>query len=154
MKKLLSVTLILLIIVGMLSACAGKNEYIIMTDTSYEPFCYVDSKGKNKGFDIELINKIAKSENLNIKVVGTSLLDAFEAVDEDEADGVLAALVPTDELKEKYDFSDAYYGDFALAVKRNKNKKLIDSFNKGLKKLKENGKYISLIEKYFPGENK
>lgn len=42
--------------------------------------------------------------------------------------------------------SSEYYG---FAVNKGKNKELLDAFNSGLKKLKENGEYDKIVEKYL-----
>lgn len=39
--------------------------------------------------------------------------------------------------------------DFGFAVKKDNNKELLDAFNSGLKKLKENGEYDKIIGKYI-----
>lgn len=39
--------------------------------------------------------------------------------------------------------------DYGFAVKKGNNKELLDSFNKGLKKLKENGEYDKIVQKYI-----
>ncbi len=154
MKRFISLFLILIFVLSVFTACGSSGKYIIAFDDSYEPFCSLDSKGNVVGFDAELMKLISKSEAFGIETVSASLTEIFSLLDSGEVDAVIAALIPTDEMKERYDFSDAYYGRYSLAVEKGKNKELIEKFNEGLKKIKENGKYKTLAEKYSLGETK
>lgn len=72
MKKILSLALAVLMIVGCLAAfasCAGKTEktLYVYTNAGFAPFEYVNEAGKVVGVDIDVMNKIG--EELGYKVV-------------------------------------------------------------------------------------
>ncbi|MDD6022423.1 MAG: transporter substrate-binding domain-containing protein [Acutalibacteraceae bacterium] len=134
----------------LLSSCSEKDTFVIATDDSMQPFCYVDSLGNPVGFDIDIISEIAEDQGFEIKIMPVGYPDALESLEKGECDAVIAAVIPTDELCEKYDFSDMYYNnEYALAVRKGKNAGLIEMFNSGLSRLNESGRYKTLYQKYF-----
>lgn len=151
MKKTIAISVLMIFSLYMLSGCGLGKEYIIITDDTYAPFSSVDLSGNPVGFEIDLLELISKSENIKIQIIPIGLMDGFEALRDGSASAFMAALMPTDEFNEEFDFSDAYYGDFALAVKKGENAELLTKFNTGLKKIKENGKYDKLVETYMLG---
>lgn len=152
MKKLLSVLIVLFMLLTIFSACGAKKEYVIVTDNSFAPFCYVDDKDNPVGFDVELLQLIAKAEGLKLNIIPVSLIECFEAVDSNSADALMAAIIASEQFEGKYDYSDNYYGEYALAVNKGDNAYLIEKFNDGLLKVIESGKYNELLEKYALGE--
>ena len=150
MKRICATIICICLFVVMFSGCGAKEKYIIATDDSYSPFCYVDTTGKPQGFDVEIIKAIAKNQKIKIEIVPLGIVESLDALDEKKADGVIAALVPDEELSEKCDFSNAYYnGEYVFAVHKNENKELIEMFNKGLKNIKEKGTYAKIYKSYF-----
>lgn len=152
MKRFISLLFISLLILTVFCSCGITKEYVIVTDNNFAPFSYSLNNGELNGFDIDLITNIAKTENFKTEIIPVSLVDAFEAVDNDEADAIIAAVTPTKELSEKYDFSDEYFDGFVLAVKKGENSSLIKKFNSGLNKLKTTGLLNSIIDKYALGD--
>lgn len=150
MKRIISVFILSLLIFGVLCGCSFGKELVIVTDNSYEPYCYVNSEGEAEGFDIELIKLVAKIEGLKIEIVPVNLSDGLDAVLSGDADAAIGALVPSN--IEGLEFSDVYFNGYALAVKSGENKKLLSKFNDGVIKLTENGKLNALVEKYSLGE--
>lgn len=68
MKKLLALTLAVLMVVFCFAGCAKKEaETIVVGYTIYEPMNYLDENGKLVGFDTELAEKVFS--NLGYKVV-------------------------------------------------------------------------------------
>lgn len=152
MKKLISILILSVISISVLTSCSAGKEYVIVTDSEFEPYCYTDGGGNAVGFDVDLISEIADTANIKIKVFPVSLTDAFEALDNNDADAIIAALTPTDEFMEKYDFSDEYFNGYALAVRKGENDALIQKFNSALTKIKESGFIDELCDKYALGE--
>lgn len=148
MKKTAFVFITLLFLL-LFCSCSGNDTYIIGTDDSLSPFCSLDTEGNVEGFDIDLLTAISEAEGFRVEFKPLGLLDSLDALDGGDVDAVMAAVISTDEFNEKYDFSDLYYNsEFAVAVKKNKNGKLIELFNDGLAKVTESGKYRELLEKY------
>lgn len=150
MKKVFSIFLLISVLILTLCSC-GSQKYVIATDDSFAPFCSVNLKGETVGFDIDLINLIAKTENFKVEIVPLGLVKSLDALENNDVDAVMAALIPSADMNEKYDFSDYYNDEYALAVNKGRNEALIEKFNDGLQKIIENGKYKELCEKYFSG---
>ncbi len=126
MKKLgkvlitiISITLVL----SMLTACGsntkassskqGKNgHFIIATDKDFSPFEFKDENGDTIGFDIDLLEAIAKDQGFTyeLKVVGwDAAVDALQKQSK-SIDGMIAGASITDERKGAgWIFSEGYF---------------------------------------------
>ncbi len=150
MKKLFSLLFCTFAVLLFLTSCGEKNEYRISLDGNYSPFCYVDSSGTASGFEIDIMNAIAEIEGFEVEYVPVGYPDAVEILEDGKVDASLASVIPSDSLMEKFDFTDMYYNsEYAVAVRKGKNKKFVEMFNDGLSKIKENGKYDELYSAYF-----
>ena len=86
-----------------------KRTVAIGTNAEYAPFEYLDSNGDLTGFDIDLMNAIAKEAGFEVKWVDLpfdSLLGSIEAGD---IEAIAASIAPTEERAKSVDFSDVYY---------------------------------------------
>lgn len=86
-----------------------KRTLTVGTNAEYAPFDYLDENGNITGFDIDLIEAIAKSQDIEIvwrDLPFDSLIGSMEAGD---LDVIAAAIGPTSERKKSVDFSDIYY---------------------------------------------
>jgi polar amino acid transport system substrate-binding protein len=79
MKKfwsvLTSVTLVAIVALGAVSlfSCAKKPAQItVATDATWPPMEYVDENKNIVGFDIDLVNEIAKAENFKVEIKNTA----------------------------------------------------------------------------------
>lgn len=150
MKKIISLCLCTLAALLLLASCGEKDSYKIAVDASYEPFLYIDSLGNAVGFEADIMNAIAETEGFEVEYISVGYPDALEILEDGKVDAALASVIPTDELRQKFDFTDMYYNnEYAVAVKKGKNEDLIEKFNDGLAKIKENGKYDELYSVYF-----
>lgn len=148
MKKL-SLLLSVLLVLFLFSSCNINKPYIIVTDDSFAPFCYKETTGEAAGFDIAIIKAIAENQGLDIEIRAIGLLESLEAVENKEADAAIAAIIPTDEFYEKFDFSNIYYKEeYAVAVKKGCNAELLEKINNGLTNIIENGEYEEILKEY------
>jgi len=84
-------------------------KVVIATDAAFPPMEYVDEKSKEMvGFDIDMMNAIAKAMGLEIEYKNTAWDGIFAGLESGAYDAILSAVTITDERKEKYDFSDPY----------------------------------------------
>lgn len=150
MKKCFSLIFSVILCVLFLTSCKAKNTYKVVTDGKLSPFSYADSSGNVSGFEIDIINAVAKEQGINIEIYAVGYPNALNEVENGHADAAIAAIIPTDELMNKFDFSDMYYNnEYAIAVKKGKNEKLVELFNEGLSAINENGKYKEIFDIYF-----
>lgn len=94
----------------------------VCSDIPYKPFEFEDASAPSgyTGFDIEVIDAIAKKLSLTLKVVVTNFdaLQSGTALEANSCDLAASAMTITDERKQNLDFADAYYDSLqSLLVK-------------------------------------
>jgi ABC-type amino acid transport/signal transduction systems, periplasmic component/domain len=94
----------------------------VCSDVPYKPFEFEDATSPSgyTGFDIEVVDAIAKKLGLTLKVVVTNFdaLQSGTALAADSCDLAASAMTITDERKQNLDFADAYYDSLqSLLVK-------------------------------------
>lgn len=122
-KKAMLSFLLLLTLSLILSACGTSNEKAddkdtgsketkktlrVVTDAAYAPFEYMD-KGKIVGFDIDLVNAVAKEAGYELKVDHVGWDPIFVEIEGKRADFAVSSITINDERKQSYDFSSAYF---------------------------------------------
>ena len=125
MKKLLSIILTLVLILGVLVGCGQKTDesksYIekikdsgkvrIGVFSDKPPFGYVDEKGENQGYDVYLAKRIAKDllgDENKVEFVLVEAANRVEYLESNKVDIILANFTVTPERKEKVDFATPY----------------------------------------------
>ena len=68
-------------ILGTLSAAAPKQTVTVGTEGVYAPFTFLDEKGVITGYDVEVVQEIAKRVDLDVKFVPTPWDSMFLALD-------------------------------------------------------------------------
>ena len=111
LKKIIVTVLIAICLVGVCINVQAEDRKTITvgTNAEYAPFEYLDENGQLTGFDIDLIEAIAKSQNVEIvwkDLPFDSLIGSMEAGD---LDVIAAAIGPTAERQRSVDFSNVYY---------------------------------------------
>ncbi len=127
--KHLSRLVSLLVVLGMaLTACGGtsgshldsiKQAGVIKVGTSadYPPFEYIDANGNKTGFDIELMEEVARRLGVKVEWVDMPFDSLIAGVQEGKIDASISAFNYTEERDQVVDFTDAYYtGEDAFAV--------------------------------------
>lgn len=150
MKRLLAIIICTLSALLLFASCGENDGYVIAIDESMHPFSGVDSSGEPVGFEVDILKAIAAEQGFKVKYYPTGYPEALEVLEKGDADAVMAAVIPTDELAEKFDFTDMYYNnEYAVAVRKGKSEKFIEQFNEGLSRLNDSGKYKEIYTKYF-----
>ncbi|MGY3779701.1 amino acid ABC transporter substrate-binding protein/permease [Isobaculum melis] len=132
----LSFIFALLSLAFILNACSQKKEttgtsddrkYIIATDTTFAPFEFEDTNGEFVGIDMDLLNAIAEDQGFTFEIKPLGFNAAVQALESNQVDGVIAGMSITDERKEKFDFSDAYF-DSGVVMAVSEKEKNISSY--------------------------
>ena len=112
MKKIFSILLAAILVIGCVSIFAGcqpKNGTLVMgTNAAFPPYEFVDEKGDFAGIDVEIAKAIAKELDMNLEIKDMEFESLLFAVQENTVDIVLAGLTVDDERKEKVDFTQTY----------------------------------------------
>ncbi|UUX33686.1 ABC transporter substrate-binding protein/permease [Fundicoccus culcitae] len=83
--------------------------YTIVTDTSYAPFEFIDGDGELVGIDIELLAAIAADQGFEYEFEMLPFSSALQALESNQADGMIAGMGITEEREASFDFSDPYF---------------------------------------------
>jgi polar amino acid transport system substrate-binding protein len=130
---------------------AQDNVLRVGTDATFPPMEFVDN-GKRTGFDIELMEAIAKNMGKQIEWVDIDFKGLIPGLMSKRFDMAVSAIYITDERKKVVDFSDPYYaGGLVVMVKDNNAaiKKLTDLDGKKVS-VQVGTKSVSYLAEKFP----
>lgn len=127
LKKILAVSLILILALCTLTACGGSTDeetqteemttLVFGTSADYAPFefMYPDENGEMVygGIDVDVAQYIADYMGVELQTENMSFNNLLEALGKGQFDIVLADIEATDERKEAADFSDPYLTELA-----------------------------------------
>lgn len=123
MKRIMLAALALLIAVGAIATgCAAKKErqvVTVATDATWPPFEMVNEETKKlEGFDIDLMNAIAKEAGFEIEWVNVNWDPLLAGMATGQYDCSISVITITDDRKESFNFSDPYYNAGQLIAVR------------------------------------
>lgn len=90
-------------------ASAEGPNYVIATDTTFAPFEFNDERGNLVGIDMDLIREIAEDQGFSVDIKPLGFDAALQAVQSNQAAGIIAGMSITEERKKQFDFSDPYF---------------------------------------------
>ncbi len=91
---------------------SSKDKIVFGTNAEFPPFEYVAANGvigEYDGIDMAIAKKIAEDNNMDVEINNMEFDSLLLALDNGQADAVIAGMTVTDERKESYDFSIPYY---------------------------------------------
>lgn len=109
MKKLLTIALALVLVLGLFAGCGAKadNELVMATNAAFPPYEYKDGD-KIVGIDAEIAAAIAEKLGMKLVIEDVDFGAVLTGVAEGKYDMGMAGITVTDERKETMDFSDTY----------------------------------------------
>jgi polar amino acid transport system substrate-binding protein len=90
-------------------AQAQNRELTVASSATYAPFAFENKDKQIVGFDIDIINAIAKQQGLKIKVVNTPFTGIFGALNNGDVDLVISGVTINEKRKQSYDFTPPYF---------------------------------------------
>ncbi|MFD0048468.1 transporter substrate-binding domain-containing protein [Actinomycetes bacterium NPDC127524] len=134
-KRRLGLLLSIILLAGALAACgtsgnkdgansSGGKTLTMATSADYRPFEYVETSTGDeiKGFDVDLAKLIAKKLGYTITVKDMDFNGLVPALQNKQADFVMAGMTPTPDRKKSVDFSDVYYtANHMIVAKKDSN---------------------------------
>ena len=94
----------------------GGEQITVASDIAYPPFEF-EKNGKPVGFDIDLMNEIAKRANLQVEYQNVTFDGIIPGLGNNLYDAAISAMTITKEREQKVDFSDPYFNaDQSLMV--------------------------------------
>ncbi|POA54213.1 basic amino acid ABC transporter substrate-binding protein, partial [Pseudomonas sp. GW460-R15] len=79
------------------------------SSATYAPFAFENKDKQIVGFDIDIINAIAKQQGLKIKIVNTPFTGIFGALNNGDVDLVISGVTINEKRKQSYDFPPPYF---------------------------------------------
>lgn len=134
MKKFITRTMALVLILGLLTGCASKSPQaaadsdlldeilqrgtlIVGTEGTYSPNSYHDESGMLVGFDVEVAQAVAAKLGVEAQFVEAEWDSLFAGMDSGRIDVVINEVEYSEQRAQKYDFSQPYtYVHGALLV--------------------------------------
>lgn len=130
----------------MLAACSGSNDnkatqpsesgakadktFIVGTNAEFAPFESHEAGGALTGFDIDMINAMAKAGNFKVEFKDQPWDGLFASLNNGDLDIIASGVTITDERKQTLGFTDPYF-DISMIVltPNNKNFKTLSDLN-------------------------
>jgi len=89
-------------------AGAAAKTYTVATDATWPPMEMVDASKQIVGFDIDLLNAVAKEAGFAVSFKNTAWDGIFAGIEAGQFDIIASSVTITDERRKKYDFSAPY----------------------------------------------
>ena len=110
MKKLiLTLASVAFCALGTVGAQAQDRELVVASSATYTPFAFENKDKQIVGFDVDIINAIARNQGLKIKLVNTPWSGIFAALNNGDVDLIISGVTINDKRKQSYDFSPPYF---------------------------------------------
>jgi polar amino acid transport system substrate-binding protein len=100
--------LLFFVTVALPLAAQAKVKLTFGSDATFPPMEFVDTNKSIVGFDVDMINAVAKAAGFEAVVKNVAWDGIFAGLENSEYDGILSSVTITDERKAKYDFSSPY----------------------------------------------
>ena len=132
-------------------AQAQDNVLRVGTDATFPPMEFVEN-GKRTGFDIELVEAIAKTLGKQVEWVDIDFKGLIPGLISKRFDMAVSAIYITDERKKVVDFTDSYYAGGLVVIVKADNKainKLADLDGKKVS-VQVGTKSVSFLKEKYP----
>lgn len=107
----------------------NKKVLIIGTNANYKPFSYIGMSFEPIGFEIDLIDEIAKKIGFEYKIKDMNFDKIIPSLQDESIDMGLSSISITDERKGLVDFSVPYFQTKTVYLKKASNGKIKDKEN-------------------------
>jgi len=97
---------------------AAVLKFVIASDATFPPMEMVDENKQIVGFDIDLINAIAKASGFEVEIKNTAWDGIFAGLESGDYDAIISSVSITDERQAKYDFTEPYINAGQVVVVR------------------------------------
>lgn len=107
-------TLLAFAAAALLGATAGHaqtkdRQYVVASSATYAPFAFENKDKQIVGFDIDVVNAIAKKQGMNLRIVNTPFSSIFASLNNGDVDFVISGVTINEKRKQSFDFSEPYF---------------------------------------------
>ncbi len=97
---------------------AADREILVGTNAEFMPFEFTDEANNIIGFDIDIINAVAGTQGLKVKMHNQSFDTLIEGLETGKINAAISGMTITEARKQKVDFSEPYYNAAQVIVVR------------------------------------
>lgn len=97
---------------------ANKGTIVVGTEGTYAPFTFRNDKGELTGYDVDVMNEVAKRLGVKVEYKETQWDAIFAGLNSNRFDLIANQVGVNDERKSKYEFSQPYTYSRAVVVTR------------------------------------
>jgi polar amino acid transport system substrate-binding protein len=132
-------------------AARAQDVIRVATDATFQPFEYSEN-GKRTGFDIELIEAIAKQLNKTVEWIDIDFKGLVPGLIANRFDVAASAIYITEERRKVVEFTDSYYpGGLVIMVKKGDDRiKGPDDLNGKKVSVQVGTKSVNFLKEKFP----
>jgi polar amino acid transport system substrate-binding protein len=94
---------------GPAGAQAQDRELVVASSATYTPFAFENKDKQIVGFDIDIVNAIAKQQHMKLRIVNTSFTSIFASLNNGDVDFVISGVTINEKRKQSFDFSQPYF---------------------------------------------
>lgn len=144
LKKLITTGLAAVMVMGLVGCSGGGSEEPVDkleqvkaagvlkmgTSAEYAPYEFhtvIDGKDAIVGFDVTMVEEIAKDMGVKVEYTDMDFDGLLGALNADKVDVVLACMTPNETRKKSVDFSELYYEDSNVCIVRKGDEDLVKS---------------------------
>jgi len=110
MKKLiLTLASVAFCALGTAGAQAQDRELVVASSATYTPFAFENKDKQIVGFDIDIIDAVAKQQHMKLRIVNTPFTSIFASLNNGDVDLVISGVTINDKRKQSFDFSAPYF---------------------------------------------
>ncbi|HOT91532.1 MAG TPA: basic amino acid ABC transporter substrate-binding protein [Anaerolineae bacterium] len=110
--------LAIVLVTSLMTGCQRSQKIVVATDATWPPMEFVDENKQIVGFDIDLMNAIAKEAGFQVEYKNVAWDGIFAGLAAGEYDAIISSVTITDERRQQYDFSDPYINAGQIVVVR------------------------------------
>ena len=90
-------------------AHAQNRELVVASSATYAPFAFEYKEKQIVGFDIDIVNAIAKQQGMKLRIVNTPFTSIFASLNNGDVDFVISGVTINEKRKQSFDFSEPYF---------------------------------------------
>lgn len=106
------------------NAPKSGDAVVVAVTQGFAPFTYLDESGNIVGFDIDVVNAIAKNKGLNVQFKATTFDNIFLEIENGGADIGASGIYYKEDRASKYGLTKPYHTDRPVYFYRADNEKL------------------------------
>ncbi|UOF92497.1 basic amino acid ABC transporter substrate-binding protein [Fodinisporobacter ferrooxydans] len=130
------------------NSAAGSDTIHVAADTTFPPF-ETEKNGQVTGFDIDMINAIAKQEHLKVDLKTMDFKGLIPALQADQIDVAVAGITIKSSREKVVNFSNAYYkSGLSILVKSNSTVKSLDDLKGKIVATKKGTSSVDILNKH------